>query len=90
MSTMHAKRNKLGRPQPQTSRDVDGNIVDNSQSELQRFKHRSAEIPADGYEELVRLMATDEIQACLIFHQLIQGKIFNYILKNQKEANEHQ
>ena len=54
---------------------MDGNIVGSSPVNMQMYKYGTEAVPSREFENLVRLLATDEIEACFIYHQLIQGNV---------------
>ena len=67
----------MKRDAPQ-GRDWDGNIIDSNPTEIQTYKYGTGAIPSRQFEELIRLMVTDEINGVLVYHQNIQGQFYSY------------
>ena len=55
------------------TRDLDGNIIDCTPSEFQTFKLALETIPSFELEILFRLIAIDDVNSVLLYHQRIQG-----------------
>ena len=72
-STLNIQRQPAMKRNAPQGRDLDGNIVDATPTEIQPFKYGTGAIPSRQFEELVRLMVTDEINGVLLYHQNIQG-----------------
>ena len=73
VSTLNTLRQPaMTRTAPQ-GRDLDGNIIDSIPTEIQPYKYGTGAIPSREFEELVRLLVTDEINGVLVYHQHVQG-----------------
>lgn len=61
------------------SRDEDGNIISTDPMELRHYYYNTGLIPSDRFEELLRLMTKDHHQALMLYHQLVQGMLYDRV-----------
>ena len=74
-STLNTQRQPAMKRNAPQGRDLAGNVIDSTPTEIQPFKYGTGAVPSRQFEELVRLMVTDELQGCLVYHQCIQGTV---------------
>ena len=73
VSTLNTLRQPAMKRDAPGGRDLDGNVIDAVPTEVQPYKYGTGAIPSREFEELIRLLATDEINGALVYHQHVQG-----------------